>query len=237
MNIWWVLSLDGDLGAASLLTRFQERIGLQSESQVNSYGCSVIWKSLARRIIANANEPFEVETSDHRLNHQVLSNKRIRQICWSGPDLTERDMRSWYVANSGLVMAWIVDRDYEYWQNASDPLQYEAAKRDHQHLPKISNGLPFPLEQMIIDISANPGRRVIREGYIEAVGAVMDLGYRFWALTGANLDQVRRLALKCIGDSSSIVQVTFTNSPFRSVESDVELQARIRATLYPSTFN
>ena len=36
---------------------------------------------------------------------------------------------------SSLVMAAVLDRDYDYWQNAEDTLQYKAAGRSHAHLP------------------------------------------------------------------------------------------------------
>lgn len=78
-----------------------------------------------------------------------------------------------------LVLAWVADTSYEYWQNASDILQFESARRPHVHLPKISNGLPFPLEQLVIDTSLNPGRRILKNGYIEVVGSPMWLSARF----------------------------------------------------------
>src|SRR5688572_30826142 len=81
-----------------------------------------------------------------------------------------------FIGNSNFVMAWLADVEYEYWQNAHDLLQYTAAGKPHEHLPKKSNGLPPPLEQTIIDISGNPGRRILRNGYYEVVGAVMWLG-------------------------------------------------------------
>lgn len=29
----------------------------------------------------------------------------------------------------GMIQAWVADVDYDYWQNATDPLQYESAGR------------------------------------------------------------------------------------------------------------
>src|SRR5690606_3246620 len=78
----------------------------------------------------------------------------------------------------------IYDVEYDYWQNAKDPLQYEAVGRDYSHLPMRSNGLPPPVERMEIDTSENPGRWIFREGYIEAVGSVMWLVEPFWDYVG-----------------------------------------------------
>ena len=71
-----------------------------------------------------------------------------------------------------------------YWQNAADQSLYICAGKDFSKLPMRSNGAPYPLEAMVIDTSQNPGRRVIRMGYIEAVGAVMWFSPLFWDRVG-----------------------------------------------------
>lgn len=83
-----------------------------------------------------------------------------------------------------FTQAWISDVGYDFWQNATDPLQYKAAGRDYSHLKTVSNNLPPPLEQKIIDISQNPGRWILRRGYVEAIGATMWLGDAFWNRIG-----------------------------------------------------
>ena len=50
--------------------------------------------------------------------------------------------------------------EYDYWQNAEDLLLYRVAGRAVEGLRLVSNNLPAPLEQKVVDISANPGRRV-----------------------------------------------------------------------------
>src|SRR5262245_41538571 len=87
-----------------------------------------------------------------------------------------------FIDSDDFIMAWLADREYERWQNAADPLEYKAAGRSYAHLPLVSNGLPYPVEQMIIDTSRNAGRRILRTGYIEVVGALMWLGAPFWSL-------------------------------------------------------
>src|SRR5262249_762748 len=95
-----------------------------------------------------------------------------------------------FIDDMNFVMAWTANADYDYWQNAEDPLQYTAKGRGWDHLPTKSNGLPYPLEREIIDTSGNPGRWTLRSGYYEAVGSVMWLGESFWKLTGAKKDEV-----------------------------------------------
>jgi len=79
-----------------------------------------------------------------------------------------------------FIQAWVMDVEYDKWQNASDFLEYEAAERSYEGLPIRSNGLPPPLENFEIDISNNPGRTVIKDGYVEAIGAKMWFGELIW---------------------------------------------------------
>lgn len=86
----------------------------------------------------------------------------------------------------GFIQAWVSDVEYDFWQNATDPLEYECVGRPLSGLPMKSNGLPPPLDQMEIDTSGNPGRNVLRQGYIEAIGSTMWLGNLFWERAGVD---------------------------------------------------
>jgi hypothetical protein len=129
-----------------------------------------------------------------------------------------------------FVHAFVVDTEYDFWQNAQDPLEYESNGRSFDHLPMISNGLPFPLEQEVVDTSKNPGRRVLREGFIEAIGSPMWLGDLFWGLTGASKDALPKdgvvveeeygLTKVCIGDGITD-------------QTDRGIQETLRQSLFP----
>ncbi|WP_240791765.1 MULTISPECIES: hypothetical protein [Pseudomonas] len=71
----------------------------------------------------------------------------------------------------GFIQAWVSDIDYDFWQNATDPLEYECAGRSLFGLPMKSNGLPPPLDQMEIDTSGNPGRNVLGKGILRRLAA------------------------------------------------------------------
>jgi len=146
----------------------------------------------------------------------------------------ERGLRA-ETAQHGLVHGWVVDREYDYWQNAHDPLQYEAHGRSYAHLPMKSNELPYPLEQMIIDTSRNPGRRVIRMGYVEAVGHLMWFGEPFWKSTGTSKRTVlAQKWLKCEERPGGILRVQAADQPFTSAEGKQgEIQRRLRQLLFP----
>jgi hypothetical protein len=99
------------------------------------------------------------------------------------------DETSWST-DKAFRNARLFDEEYDFWQNAEDPLQYEVRGRSYKGLPMRPNGLPPPVEQLVIDTSRNPGRRVLRDGFIEAVGCPMWLGEGFWSITGANREAI-----------------------------------------------
>ena len=104
------------------------------------------------------------------------------------------DYDAWVMECAGpmnIVMGRTYDDEYDYWQNAKDPALYSTAGRSIEGLPLRSNGFPEPLERLEIDTSRNPGRPVLRGGYIECVGSTMWLGPSFWSLTGADPSAVR----------------------------------------------
>ncbi len=83
-----------------------------------------------------------------------------------------KDVVDLFVNESSFLQARYYDYEYDYWQNAEDLLLYENSHIDVSTLPKKDNGFPFPLNDIIVDISNNPGRRIFRENYIEFVGII-----------------------------------------------------------------
>jgi hypothetical protein len=144
---------------------------------------------------------------------------------WCSPFLSEPSFR----------MARVYD-EYDDWQNAEDTLEYEAKGRRYDDLPMKSNGLPFPLEQMVIDTSRNPGRRLLRKGYVEAVGSTMWLGESFWALTGTQKSQVLKQDWLCSEERPhGVLRIQAWDRPF--VEDQGEsgrVQERLRKVLFPA---
>jgi hypothetical protein len=138
-----------------------------------------------------------------------------------------------FVVLDGFVEAWAADVEYNHWQNAKDPIEYESAGRDFSHLSMKSNGLPPPLEQMEIDTSRNPGRWVLRSGYVEAVGALMWLSELFWDRVGR--DHRHRLTsanwLNASEVAPGVVRIEVEGRRFIA-EDTAEVQDRLRALLY-----
>lgn len=138
-----------------------------------------------------------------------------------------------FVVSNGFVEGWVVDVEYKHWQNAKDPMEYEIAGRDFSHLPMKSNGLPRPLLQMEIDTSNNPGRWVLRSGYVEAIGATMWLSKLFWDRVGRNRsDRVRSTDwIRSADLAKDVVEICVSEHCFVSEET-ADLQHRLRELLY-----
>jgi hypothetical protein len=138
-----------------------------------------------------------------------------------------------FLAVDSFVQAWVSDVEYDHWQNAKDPLQYEAAGRSYAHLPTKSNGLPPPLEQIEIDTSNNPGRWSLQSGYIEAIGSIMWLGAPFWKYVGENckaaLFSASWLDVQPVGNA--VTQVIASEHCFCDGTTE-DIQRKLRSVLY-----
>ncbi|WP_321853518.1 hypothetical protein [Burkholderia cenocepacia] len=146
------------------------------------------------------------------------------------------DWEAWamsFVSMDGFVEGWVADTEYNHWQNAKDPIEYDAAGRDFSHLSLKSNGLPPPLEHLEIDTSRNPGRWVLRQGYVESVGAIMWLSELFWDRVGESHKSRLKLAvgIRTVESPEGIVEVRASERCFTSDET-AEIQDRLRECLY-----
>ncbi|MES0864376.1 hypothetical protein ABLN87_18655 [Ruegeria sp. SCPT10] len=90
-----------------------------------------------------------------------------------------------------FTQAHLVDENYQYYQSICDPLDFKALGLSMEGLPMKSNGLPFPLEQQIVDTSQNPGRYRLCQNYVEVAAGYMWFGDSFWKLIGRSSQCVR----------------------------------------------
>ena len=128
-----------------------------------------------------------------------------------------------------VIQAFIHNHEYCYWQNAEDILEYESADKDHSKLPKISNGLPFPLEQEIINISNNPGRRIFRHGFKEVVSSPMWLKPELVC----NIEQLQNITGCTITKVGSLYQICSKHRPFTTSTGEQKyIQDELRNAIY-----
>lgn len=146
------------------------------------------------------------------------------------------DWRNWvepFLGEGRFVQGYVKDLNFDYWQNAKDPMQYELAGRDYHALPTIKNDLPPPLERMEIDISDNPGRWLFRSGYVEAVGREMWLSQMFWGGVGRERDDEAMAAAgwRLMPMPDGILKIEVPAEVFTE-QGDPALQTRLRSAVY-----
>ena len=132
-------------------------------------------------------DDFSVEFASGEIFFAQVANHRLARLEFAGVVNSVADADSWLSAllhEPDFIQARIYAQDYDHWQNATNPIVYESAGRSISGLKLISNGLSYPLAGQAIDISGNPGRSILRSGYIESVGSVMWLGNGFWDALG-----------------------------------------------------
>jgi len=82
-----------------------------------------------------------------------------------------------FIKQFNILEIFLTNRAYKTWQNTTTLWVYEKDYGNTSHLKLINNGLLCP--DISIDISNNPGRRVIRDAYIEAVSSTIFIGEDF----------------------------------------------------------
>jgi hypothetical protein len=93
------------------------------------------------------------------------------------------------------------------------------------------------LEQMVMDTSQKPGRRQIRQGFIEFVGSIMWLGESFWRATGVRKGPLLSQHWLQVDElAGGVVRIRAAEKPFATDTGDAgEIQRKLRALLYPSS--
>jgi hypothetical protein len=195
---------------------------------------------VAKAIEASGRDHFEVEIGGGVITYGHAANFAVSLVFVENFVSDEANAETWvrpFLALPSFRQARVYDHDYEHWQNAEDPLHYRVAGKSYEHLPMRSNGLPPPLEQMVIDISRNPGRREIRQGFVEFVGSVMWLGESFWPAAGVKKDRLRAQSWLQVDElPSGTVRIRAAAEPFTTSAGQAgDIQGKLRALLYASS--
>jgi hypothetical protein len=201
-------------------------------ADVKLYGASVPTASLERRLRTRSS--FDIEAAGFQAQLALVANYRLIFLEVKG--IADGNEATWVeevARSSSLISARLFDPDYEHWQNAEDPILYTAVGRSMKGLPMKHNGLPPPLDKMIVDISGNPGRRILRDGYIEAIGHPMWLGPEFFArVPGADRQAILAAPEFRVTERPDRVIEIAAGAPFTD-GGTAEEQNRLRKLLFP----
>ncbi len=209
--------------------------GVPSTTLVKFSGKEISLGSVYENIYKSENKHFRIALDDMLIDYGVVTAwKHVLVSVKSQSSHCEWDkLISNFLGKAIFIQAWISDNTYNFWQNATDPLQYKAYGKSFSELPIKSNNLPPPLEQVEIDISANPGRRIIKKGYIEAIGHHMWLGPEFFH----RVPNIQREVLftqpwlQVIELENDVLELIVLDTPFID-ESTHEIQNQLRSLLF-----
>ena len=226
----------GSLAASEAARRCVDALGLRF-SQVKLHDMAMSAGAALEKLAKERRLSFNIEAEFISIRlatvtayrHQALIIERRSD----GKVLNWEDVLRPFLVCEGFLQACIFDQEYAYWQSAADPLPYRAAGRTFDGLPMKSNGLPYPLEQSVIDTSRNPGRRVFNMGYIEMVGHVMWFSQAFWDRVGhVRLEKLRDAGRYRLEElPHGIVRVVVSQKPFVD-ESSRDVQDDVRGILF-----
>jgi hypothetical protein len=158
------------------------------QGAVSIYGKKLKAGGLASELSKFDGKPVNIESETFKFHLAFVRN--FHHILFQIESKFSPDKNWWvcwvdtFIHIDGFVQAWLVDVTYDFWENASDPLECSANGRSCKGQPLKSNGLPPPLESDIVDTSRNPGARILRDGFVEAVGARMWFSEEFLRCIG-----------------------------------------------------
>jgi hypothetical protein len=193
--------------------------------------------NIEKSIIKSGKPHFYVEIKDAVFQYTPVGNYNLSFLIIEKYVSSFKDVYRWvepFLSYKSFIQARIYDEKYEYWQNAHDPIQFKSSGKDYKHLPMKSNELPPPLEQMVIDTSKNPGRRVLCDGYVEGIGSRMWLSNKFFKITKTSKKNIlNQNWIKSKQLNSDIIEIRVDDKAFDSSEGDYGLkQDKLRSLLF-----
>lgn len=181
-------------------------------------------------------DSFFFEVSSGSIEYSYVAGLDFSRLDIRGLLTSITDAENWIseiLPVSCFVQARVYDHEYDLWQNMENLSYYDAEKRDHSHLPKISNGLPPPLNKEIVDVSRNPGRWVLREGFIESVGSTMWVNTEYLEVLGSNAEALTNCDFAQVTECNGTIKIQAADSCFTNAGGkEALLQDKLRALVY-----
>ncbi len=182
---------------------------------------------------------FNLPFGDGDIIHCPIASSRLNRLELDGVVASIEDADAWLsplLADPRFIQARVYDKEYDFWQNAFDPLQYQSAGRSTAGLKMKSNGLPHPLTKDVVDTSSNPGRSELGNGFIESVGAVMWLGDGLWEALGKTVPNWFALPGLRVQSHRGSVRIQAADAAFTAADgAEGERQDALRALLFGPT--
>lgn len=181
---------------------------------------------------------FEIKTKDFSVSYNTIIQRGHILFEIDFFDKFEYDSWNKYLnllyQEFGFQVGRIYDYQFNYWQNVQNPSQYERVGKEYNHMQLITNNLPSPLTKNILDTSKNPGRRVIKNGYVEAVSSHMWVGEKLWDALGSNNENnIMKLKNKInINKENGLIQIIASKSIYTEECHNPEILNLLRNSIF-----
>ncbi|MCF2907360.1 hypothetical protein L1285_03400 [Pseudoalteromonas sp. DL2-H2.2] len=180
--------------------------------------------------------PQNVKSFSHGLSFMPMSDWDFDQLLIWGFDELIKQRELWWrsvLQHPGLLMVRVMQEDYDIQQNMDDIRYHESEGWNHAHLPKISNGKPPPIDEMVVDTRVNPGHWRFKPGYIEGVSSEMWLGQHFFKHVGLDKQALYDVDWLEVTELGNVTHIRAYHKPFDSdVGEQRELQIKLRKLLF-----
>ncbi|WP_421852677.1 hypothetical protein [Marinomonas sp.] len=186
---------------------------------------------VSKTLLKSKADSFFIELNGGSVEFSYIADLDFSRLDIKNLAATKESTEKWVsqmVKDPAFVQGRLYDGEYDRWQNMEDIVYYESEGRDHSSLPKKSNGLPFPLESEVIDVSRNPGRWELKKGYIECVGSTMWMSKALLKDLG-----VDNLAIENVSDLGSVLRFDVQDECFKAAAGEeAEVQNELRRMLF-----
>lgn len=214
-------------------TRLEQQLNEFKDSEVidGFTGKKMLLAEVLRYLRQNKRKSFFVELAGGSIEFSLVADKELSRLDIKNLANSLEVAHSLIAAltdEPAFVQARVYDAEYDRWQNAENITLFEVANVEHSQLPKKSNGLPFPLTQEVVDISNNPGRWVLRKGYIEAVGSPMWVSKSLLNSLGVDEKELMNVDCFAVEDLGGVLKIVACEQCFTA---DVGIQAERQVML------
>ncbi len=188
-------------------------------------GKSITAKQIQSSLKGIVKNNFSFKVDDGRLYYNNPGNNKDKCGIITIRDIadTPEEAELWisrFLLDDRFIQARIFDNQYDFWQNQINIRVYENEGVSYSHLPTVHNGASPPLGKIIIDISNNLGRSLLRNNYMESIGSCMWLGESFWQATGVNKENILTSDNFKIETHGDIIKVIAQGSLFTESEGE-----------------
>lgn len=207
------------------------------EKVVDGFSGKVInFADVSEYLLKKKADSFFIELNEGSIEFSYISDLDFSRLDIKNLASSKESAEKWVsqiLNEPAFVQARLYDIGYDRWQNMEDIAYYESEGRDHSNLPKKSNGLPFPLESEVIDISGNPGRWELKQGYIESIGSTMWVNKNLLANLGAGFLATKVENTFNVSDLGRLLKIKVQDECFKvATGKEAEVQNELRTNLF-----